>query len=67
MCKDKEIAAEKRNDLQHMKIMLVYSSSIVGEPRGLYSTKQGYFIEPIQAGRVYEHTTVNNSGEWVIS
>jgi len=64
-CVNKTIGIEKRKDLAHMKIMCVYSSNIVDEPRCIVEINGLYYIEPV-ARPEYICKTVKIGTEYVI-
>ena len=64
-CVNKNISNEKRKDLAHMKIMCVYSSNIVDEPRCIVEINGLYYIEPV-TGHEYICKTVKIGTEYVI-
>lgn len=66
-CKNTNIITEKRKDLNHMKIMCVYSSNITDEPRGIVEINGLYYIEPVITGTEYICTTVKIDNEYTIN
>ena len=65
-CRNTNINNEKRKDLNHMKIMCVYSSNITDEPHGLIEINGLYYIEPVVAGTEYVCKTVKIGTEYTI-